>query len=641
MFSNISEEIEKYNFGFSKRSKLDLKKDFGKIDSDGLFDSRLGSHGAILTSEKINLVLVSSALIVILLILLLRVINVQFIKRDEYLSLSRTNRLREILVQPERGVIFSNDGEIIARNRPAFGIQLNIQICSPDLKDLSECYEMLDKLKEFKDLNIDYEKVRNDIDQRKLLIIVATGLEKEKILPLEANINKLPGLIVVVQPIREYVYGESFAHVLGYIGLDEQDIKPVFVGKTGIERIYDDQLAGIPGTEVVQIDSSGKESKVIAHKDSLPGKNAKTYLNSSLQKKAYEVLKEQVENGKPDEVTGFKAEAGAIIAQDPMTGGVLALVNYPSYDPNKIITGVTNEEFKALTEEYNYPFYNRSVGAAYPPGSTFKMVPASAALMEGVVTPSTVIFDPGYVQVGSYIFRNWLPSGHGNVTLKRAIQISNDTYFYTIGGGHGDISGLGIEKLHDWAVKFGFGTKTGIDIDGEVSGYMPDGKTGEWYLGNTFITTIGQGDVLATPLQINNMVAYFANGGYLMKPKIVKSVDGVGEYEIEVLAQNMVSKDHYEIIRDGMKASVSPGGTGWPLFDFPIRYNGIELAGKTGTSEYIDKDGNERTHAWFTIFGPYDNPDIVLTVFLEGGGAGSDDAAPLAKEILDHWFKIN
>jgi len=225
----------------------------------------------------------------------------------------------------------------------------------------------------------------------------------------------------------------------------------------------------------------------------------------------------------------------------------------------------------------------------------------------------------------------------------KALQVSNDTYFYTIGGGHNNIGGLGIQKLAEWANKFGYGKLTGIDLNGELPGNMPDGTARAWYLGDTFITTIGQGDVLSTPLQVNNVTSYFANGGYLYEPKVVESIDGISGNKPKIINEKLTNYEIYDLVREGMAAVAAPGGTAYPLFDFPQKHSGVVLAAKTGTSEFTNPQGEDKTHAWLTVFGPYNegkyDSTIALTIFLESGGAGSDDATPIARELMDIWFK--
>ena len=475
--------------------------------------------------------------------------------------------------------------------------------------------------------------------------MLITGLQKDHILSLEANINILPGISIETAPSRDYLYNESIAHVIGYVGFDNEYASKV-EGKSGIEQYYDENLSGVLGTKIVQVDSNGTYYKIISYKDALPGKDIKLFLDIKLQQLAYDLLVEEI-NKKEGTST-----AGAVVASDPMTGGILALASFPSFDPNKMSTGISSKEFENLDTNPHHPFFNRSISAVYPPGSTFKLVTASAALMENVTNEYLTIFDNGYLQVGGTIFRNWKLDGHGEVNLLRALQVSNDTYFYTMGGGYGSVSGLGIDKMSAWAHKFGFGERLGIDVKGEEPGYIPDGKSRDWYLGDDYNTAIGQGDILSTPLQINFLTGYFANGGYLYKPRIVKNIDGVGDTKSVVLQKDLIDQKSYNLIRKGINLAVKPGGTAYPLFDFPQKHNGVELAGKTGTAEYINAEGKNSTHAWFTAFGPY-FPDlkdqrnagnngikpIVVTVFLEGGGSGSDDAAPLVRKILDFWFE--
>ncbi|OGC70418.1 penicillin-binding protein 2 [candidate division WWE3 bacterium RIFOXYC1_FULL_39_7] len=621
------EEISKYNP--SKKFTVPKGGSTAPFDFEWLIANKnTGPKGYSVSSarKKWNAVFLLCLMLTIFLIYIVRAVNLQLINHDKYSILANNNKTRKSHIIAERGVIYDRNGIVLARNNPSFALELNLSFCSTEYI----CDQILTKVNSYLTEKIEKEKVLAEINSGKASVIIAQGLQRSDILEIEANLYQMPGVSVAVYPIRNYEFGPTFAHVLGYVGLDDKSVQPKVVGKSGIEAFYDETLSGIPGNTIIEVDSSGKNFVTIAREDALPGRNLVTFLDVDLQNKAHELLKIAVEEK--------KATAGAIVAQDPQTGGVLALVSYPSFDSNKLVEGLSTDEYNSMQEDKSFPFFNRVISAAYPPGSTFKMVTASAGLHEGTITPRTIVFDPGYLQVGSYIFKNWKEGGHGDVNLQRALQVSNDTYFYTVGGGFGDVKGVGIKSLAEWAKKFGYGSLTGIDMWGEVKGHMPDGTGRDWYLGDTYITSIGQGDVLATPLQVNNVTAYFANGGYLMKPRVVQGIQGVKEYETEILSQSLISKSEYETIREGMKMAVEPGGTGYPLFDFPIRHKGIELAGKTGTSEYIDSAGEDKTHAWFTVFGPYDNANIALTVFLEGGGSGSDDAGPIAKELLDVWF---
>ncbi len=599
------------------------------------YDSSLSMHWRIIIAVLL--------LGLIYFVFLARVISMQISQREKYVTLADQNRIREFSILAGRGLIYDRSGEVIVQNKPSFSIELNTLICGDPALDKT-CIDVVDEVQKYLYLS-DIERIFLEIDARHTNVLLATGVEKEEILSLEANISDMPGVSVETAPSRNYLYADAFAHLIGYTGLADT-LTPKIIGKSGIEQYYDPYLAGVPGAKVVQVDSAGTRYSLINYENALPGKNVDLFVDIGLQNKAYELLKNKFDDPKSN-LTG-----GAIVAQDPYDGSILALVSYPSFDPNKLSGGIAKDELKQLNENPYYPFFNRAISAAYPPGSTFKLVTASAILLNKIATAATTIIDKGFIQVGSFIFRNWNTGGHGEVNLARALQVSNDTYFYIMGGGYGGVGGLGREKLSKMAKLFGFGSKTGVDINGEISGFMPDGTERAWYLGDDYISAIGQGDILSTPLQVNNMMTYFANGGYLYKPRIVKSIDGVGESSLEILQQKLISTDDYDLIRYGAHLAVNPGGTAYPLYDFPQKSN-IELAGKTGTSEYIAADGTDKTHAWFTVFAPYYedydqqirvNPltekPITITVFLEGGGGGSDDAAPLAREMLDFWYEL-
>ncbi len=616
MNPNILDEIIKHTP--IKRGKRNAAKIDQNIIEDNYGLYRSSNHNLV----PYHSVILYCLVLISILFLLARAFSIQIIKSNSLSFLADKNMIRESYIQPERGVIYDRNGIILARNLPSFGLELNLKECAQ-----IGCEKIVFRIA---DIISQTSIIENAELAANKTIVLYTNITKDQLIKLEPHFFELPGVSVFISPLREYPYKDVLSHVIGYVGLDSQSLFPLVVGKMGVEEYYDQYLAGVPGDRVVKTDSRGVEEKVLAERKAFSGKNIHLYLDAELSKKAYDLLKKVVDNK--------KATGGAVVAQDPSTGGILALVNYPSFDPDKLSQGIPQKDLNALSNDKGLPFFNRAISGVYPPGSVFKMVIASTALEEGVVTERTTIDDKGFIQVGSYIFRNWKPGGQGIVDLRGALQQSNDTYFYTVGGGYGVIKGLGITKLADWARRFGYGAPTKIDINGEAKGYFPDGTAKTWYLGDTYITSIGQGDVLATPLQINNVTNYFANGGYLLKPRVVKNVDGVGDEEVEVISQNLTSAETYNAVREGMKMAVSPGGTAYPLFDFPARHRGVFLAGKTGTAEYVDSEGKPKTHAWFTVFGPYDKATISLTVFLEGGGGGSDDAAPIAKELLDLWF---
>ncbi|HSX39209.1 MAG TPA: penicillin-binding protein 2 [Candidatus Saccharimonadales bacterium] len=626
MKKNFYEELYKYNF-FKKSGKPNsFKEEFKYIDNGmGLSSTDKSLH---IKSKTWQTVLFASAVVFFFFLLIAKGLNLQIFDRTLFQNLADQNRIRSFIVQAERGVVYDRKKTIIVRNKPAFSIEMDTNLCSLQRSNLQLCLNVVDAVAEVVD--VDRARVTKDLNAGKSYVVLANGLTKDQILPIEANLYLYPSISVAASPERDYLYKDIFAHLVGYVGYDDKSLEPLITGKMGIEESYNNYLTGVPGSKTLQVDSSGRTFELLSEKPATPGKDIQLYVDKDLQTKAYELLAKAVADK--------KAEAGVVVAQDPKTGGILAMVSYPSFDPNELSSGISSAQLSKLNNDPAFPFFNRAISATYPPGSTFKLVVSAAALVEKIVDKSTTIFDKGFIQVGTYIFRNWKLSGHGEVNFLRALQVSNDTYFYTVGGGFGSIKGLGIKKLAKWAKSFGFGSKTGVDLDGEVSGNMPDGLGKDWYLGDTYITAIGQGDVLATPLQVNNVTSYFANGGHLYVPRVAKSVDGVDLPHPKPIAEYLTDDDNYDLIRQGMKLAVLPGGTAYPLFDFSQRHPGIELAGKTGTSEYTDIKGEAKSHAWFTVFGPYKDPTISLTVFLEGGGSGADEAAPIAKELLDSFF---
>lgn len=626
---NLFEEIrERSRFGRSKYiSKHNLKNSiFGNENplSSGTNEFRVNE------SQKIwGVVLISIISFLTFLLFVSQSFKLQIVEGEDNLTLADGNRIRVVDVRAERGLISDKNGEVLVRNKPAFSLIMSTDVCFfSSLGGVEKCLTDLSLFLDNLDLDVNIIDIKNDVLSGKANVVIATDLSKDEIIPIETRLIKYPNFSIDVTPQREYVFGPSFSHLLGYVGFAETRA-PVIVGKEGVEFQYNSQISGIDGGEVVQVDSLGRRINVLLTKNSIPGRSITLYVDYGLQNLAFELLKEKVENS--------DATAGVVVAQDPKNGGVLALVSYPTYDPNPLSKGISSHEFNELKNDSGFPFFNRAIAASYPPASTFKMIMASAALMEKVIGEFQEIFDIGFIQIGSFIYRNWKLDGHGLVNMRRAIQVSNDTYFYTVGGGYGSVEGLGIEKISDWARKFGFGVRSGIDLPGEVQGFMPNGKNREWYLGDTYITSIGQGDVLATPLQLNNVTTYFANDGFLFVPKVVKSIDGV-EQDTEIISQYVIDEHTHEVVREGLKLAVESGGTGYPLFDFSQRHPGIELGGKTGTAEFGGPN-SEVTHAWFTVFGPFEDAEIALTVFLEGGGSGASEAAPIAKELLDYWFR--
>lgn len=452
---------------------------------------------------------------------------------------------------------------------------------------------------------------------------------------------------------RIYPEKSTTAHVLGYLGeVNETEVGLLklsggkydpkdLMGRSGIEAQYEDYLRGVDGGRLVEVDNAGKVARELGRQKPIAGQDLKLTLDVELQKAAEKALGDKL---------------GAVVASNPQTGEILALQSSPSFDPNLLA-----KNYASLSVDSQKPMFNRAIGAIYPPGSTFKMITTTAAIAENKVKPDFVFADEGVIKVNGYSYANWLftkrGSTEGAIGFARAIQRSTDTFFYKVG----ELTTP--EAIAKWAKIYGLGGKTGIDIPGEVAGLVPDPawkmktKGEEWFLGNTFHMAIGQGDVLATPLQINLMTNVIASEGEKCQPHLAKIQNSNSQMTNNNKCPNIqISKQILDIIKKGMVGACSSDGTAFPLFDwndssiqskpksmYAERLDGSPLplvACKTGTAEYMGENGKMKTHGWLTAFAPADNPQISVTVVMEGGGEGSNVAAPVVRQILAKYFNV-
>ena len=501
-------------------------------------------------------------------------------------------------------------------------------------------------------------------------------VDREQAFHIAEQTYQLPGVHVLQKPVREYPFRELAGHVLGFLGpipkLAADDYKAngydnpnESVGLNGLEYTYQDALRGQPGRRIIEVDILGRESrKVGTERESEPGLYLHLSLDIHLQKVMYDALASQLEK------TG--APHGVALAMDPRDGTMLGLVSLPSYDNNIFSEGL-GAEYKALEveDDTRRPLYNYAIGGLYPPGSTFKLVTATAALAERVVDPYTILVDNGPIYLPNFFFPgdpeqaqkfvSWnhkLNILHGAMTIVEGLGLSNDIFFYYLGGGYPNLmTGLGSERLAKWMRLYGFGELTGIDLPGEVRAIVPDEqwkrltKAERWTTGDSYNMAIGQGDVLGTPLQVLVSTAAVANGGYVVKPQFVREmVDIQGnlqwQYEPAPLERLPVEPGLLAVVQRGMWHAVNgPAGTSGNS-----RVEGVVVAGKTGTAEFCaydpeiqdckdrDHEGNLPFHAWYTAYAPYDNPEIAVTVFVYSGGEGSTTAIPVAQETLHAYF---
>lgn len=603
---------------------LDEKnKDSGKIDN--YFDSR-----KIKNLQKIFLLVVA--------VLFSQLAYLQIIKGDFYSSISEKNYIRNTQIRSARGIIYDRNMSRIVYNIPVFDLVITPADFFKDREQISS--KKADLANALEISLSDFESKIKDVDPNSYQpFLILENIEKEKALVIEDKIKSMAGVKLENSAIRQYTDGKYFSSIIGYSGrINQEELKTNsdylltdIIGKDGLEFSYEKELRGSYGITEVEVDSLGKVNRTMQKSDPIAGNNLVLNIDAELQKRLYKDIEEMAI--KKEGSTG-----GSVVAINPQNGAVLALVSYPSYDNNAFEGGISKEEYGKLLNDANKPLFNRAIAAEYPPGSTFKPLMAAAALQEKIISPTRTISDSGSISISGWSFNDW--KAHGTVDLVKAIAQSCNVYFYTVGGGYGDIKGLGNENIKKYANLFGLGNLTGIDIPGEKAGLIPDEawkrevKNEPWYIGDTYHMSIGQGDVLATPLQIANYTAAVANGGTVYQPQVVdKIVDSAGnlvrDLEPNVLASGFISSENMEWVQKGMLENVLTG-SGRALSSLPV-----QAAGKTGTAQYA---GNTKTHAWYTVYAPYENPEIVMAIMLEGGGEGYDASVPIAKDVLGWYF---
>jgi penicillin-binding protein 2 len=593
------------------------------------------------------------------LILLGQLWYVQIASGAQYRQRAEVNRIRVISEKPQRGVIYDRAGRQLARNVPSFTVSLRAADLPRDAQQQAAVIARLGQLIEMpaEEITAIVQEGRKDPFSP---LRVKSPITRDQALILEEQHAQLPGVVVQDPPIRAYPEGQLFGHLLGYTGaLPSQLLNNLLqqgyerddsIGISGLEASFEEEMRGTRGRIQVEVDALGG---VTRHLETLvpskPGGNIVLTLDAQLQRRAAEALAGAMAKGKSGQA--------ALVALQPQTGEVLAMVSLPQYDNNLFAAGISQNDYKALSEDTNRPLVNHALGGQYPPGSTFKMVTAAAALQEKVVTAQQRINCPGYINVSGTVFSDWKEGGHGNVALRQALGTSCDIYFWSLAGGNNAYAGLGgvrIDRLAEYARHFGFGEKTGLRLGGEAAGLVPSRELkkqrGEqWYVGDDFNVGIGQGDLLVTPLQLANMTAALANGGTVYRPRLVKEVrdaDGavVQAYQPEALRKVPVAPEHLAAIRAGMRDAVATteGTAHWVL-----RQITVPMAGKTGSAEFVpegyvapNRFAKLPTHALFVAFAPYDDPQIAIAVVVYGGGEGSDVAAPAAGETIKAFMEL-
>ncbi|MBD1553467.1 penicillin-binding protein 2 [Pseudomonas typographi] len=589
-----------------------------------------------------NRVMVGAVAVVALLCVLVgRLYYLQVIQHDYHSTLSENNRVHVQPIAPARGMIYDRNGVVIASNRPSFNLSITRERAGDWQQTLDTVAEVLALTADDRAL---LEKRLRQGRRPFEPVPVLTELTEEQIARIAVNQFRLPGVDVVAQLTRHYPQAGHFAHSVGYMGrINEKELKtldPVAysgthqIGKTGVERFYEDTLHGQVGYEEVETNARGRVMRVLKRTDPQPGKDIVLTLDIKLQEAAEKAL---------------GGRRGAIVALDPRNGEVLAMVSQPTFDPNPFVTGISFKAYAELRDSIDRPLFNRVLRGLYPPGSTIKPAVAIAGLDSGVVGPGSRVFDPGYFQLPNveHKYRNWNRTGDGWVDLDTAIMRSNDTYFYDLA------NKLGIDRLADYLGRFGIGRKVSLDMFEEAPGLMPDRqwkrmtRRQAWFPGETLILGIGQGYMQATPLQLAQATALVASKGRWHRPRLAKAIGGAAPVDPNPIA-DIALRDPADWARvaHGMEqVTQGPRGTARKAFTgSPYR-----VAGKSGTAQVVAiRQGEKydrsklnerhRDHALFVGFAPADNPRIAVAVTVENGESGSGVAAPVLRAIMDAWL---
>ncbi|KKW42512.1 MAG: Penicillin-binding protein 2 [Candidatus Magasanikbacteria bacterium GW2011_GWA2_56_11] len=594
------------------------------------------------------------------LILLGRLLAVQLVFGQKYRELAENNSERIVPVPAERGLIYDRRGRLLTKNVPNFSVLITPRDLPRGLDERALVLRRLAELAEETPERID-KLLREYSRYKSASVIVREDIDYETALRIYIASADLPGVQIERGSKRLYVRyrpdpsspyqlladetssssPHALAAVLGYLGkLDPDELETLYgsgylpsdsIGKTGIEKTYEFALRGVYGRRRIEVNALGREQTVLAEYAPQPGAHLELSLDVLMQASLEQIMRRVMKSS--------GTERGAGVVLEPKTGRILALVSIPAYDNNDFSGGIGQEAYGAYLADPDRPLFNRAVSGVYPSGSTIKPVIAAAALAEKIITPQTTVASTGGIRVGQWFFPDWQPSGHGQTNVARSIAWSVNTFYYYIGGGYAGFRGLGVEKIADYLRIFGFGTKLGVDLTGEEPGFVPSKEWKEqtkgepWYIGDTYNLSIGQGDLLVTPLQIAAATAAIANGGTLYQPQVgnaTSTPDGSVRTELppRVIKDQVAPREYVTVVRQGMRDCVVYGSCR-QLSSLPLA-----AAGKTGTAQW---NADRPNHAWFTSFAPYDNPEIAVTVIIEEGVEGSRVAVPVVHEFLRWW----
>ena len=626
--------------------RFSARKETAPIVLGGARRAELRDHQKALHNFQVRLAVSASLVLGVFFVLLVRLFYIQVLQHDYYHTLAENNRTSIVPIIPNRGLILDRGGAVLAHNYAAYTLEITpskagnlenvinalAQVVEVAPKDRKRFRKLLDEGHEFASLPI------------------RTRLSDEEVARFAASKYRFPAVDIRARLFRHYPNGEAGSHVLGYIGrLTKGDVEHLqeegiaanytgsdFIGKAGLEAKYERELHGTTGFEEVETDAGGRAVRTLRSTLPVSGNNLLLSLDARLQDVAERL---------------FGDRRGALVAIEPATGGVLALVSKPGFDPNLFVDGIDPQNWEALNVSPDHPLNNRALQGVYPPGSTFKPFMALAGLELRKRNPSYTIADPGYFSLGgNHRWRDWKAGGHGMVDLHKSLVVSCDTYYY------GLAHELGIDNMHQFIGQFGFGKRSGIDIDGEAGGLLPSQEwkmrrfKQKWFPGDTISVGIGQGYNLATPMQLAQATAVLANRGVVFRPHIVRQIqnsvtNALASIAVEPIDKIALDPANLQRVTDAMVDVMRPGGTAaWAGTGAQYR-----IAGKTGTAQVVAMKPGEkyderrvaerlRDHALFIAYAPADQPTIALAVLVENGGHGSSSAAPIARKLLDFYL---
>jgi penicillin-binding protein 2 len=629
--NKYAEEIdEDFFYGDDLRSRSE-----NKSEGDGRF---LGRY---ISDKKINILLFF--LMLAILILFGRSIQLQIVQGSYYKQMAEVNRCREKTLLASRGLIYDANYKKLTLNEPIFDAYVLPRDLSLNSNRRQEQIKLISSF-----LNLDETAVQDILakypDTYKYYVTLKENIDYEEALDLKIKSADVTGLYIETRNQREYLSSVDFSHILGYMGKiteeelaanrDESYLLNDYIGKTGLELTYEKILRGKYGKEKVEVDVMGQENKVINSEPPISGKNLVISIDSEVQQKIREILVNYLKKIN-------KKRASAILL-NPQNGEIIAMVSLPDFDDNLFAKGISTKDYKLLIDNQDKPLFDRSIKGEYPSGSTIKPVIAAGALQDKIITDKTSFLSTGGLWLyDRWFFPDWSASGHGLTNIYKAIAWSVNTYFYIVGGGYKDFNGLGVDGLIKYYKLFGLNAKTGIDLAGESTGFVPDpawklkNKNEEWFIGDTYHMAIGQGDLLVTPLQVANYTAFFANGGILYQPHLVREIfSNEGDKEIiepKIINKDFIDQNNIDIVKKAMRQTVTLGSAHY------LNNLNITVAGKTGTAQWHTEKAN---HAWFTGFAPYDNPEVAITVLVEEGGEGSAVSVPITYDMLNWYFNV-